>query len=85
MRLRGVNNYVTVRPVNTYKRLLAYISPYKGRLTSAIVCMFFFSVANSLVSALPYIVINGLYHKDRVIINNIPHVPFLVSFSFPAF
>ncbi len=71
--------------MDIYRRLLAYIKPYRARLATAILCMFLFSLANSLVSGAVYVVINGLYHKDRVVINNIPHVPFFSEVSFPAF
>lgn len=67
--------------MDIYKRLLTYITPYKGRLFLATLCMLGFAVANSLVSAIAYIVINGLYHKDKVSFN-IPHAPFLQSLSF---
>ncbi|MDP3921550.1 MAG: ABC transporter transmembrane domain-containing protein [Candidatus Omnitrophota bacterium] len=71
-------------PMDIYKRLLAYVKPYKGRLTLAIVCMFLFSLANAMVSATLYIIINGLENKHEVHMDNIPHVPFLTSVSFPA-
>ena len=70
--------------MDIYKRLLNYIKPYKGRFIVAVLCMLGFSIANSLVSATIYIVINGLYHKDRVQVD-IPHVPFLSHLSFPVF
>ena len=66
-----------------YKRLLAYVKPYRIRLAVAIVCMLAYSLANSLVSATLYIIINGLHNKSEVKINNIPHVPFLSEVSFP--
>src|SRR5688572_8036576 len=71
--------------MNIYRRLLAYIKPYKGRLLTAIACMFAFSAVNSLVSVIPYLVINALQNKDQVVVNNIPHVPFLNGISFPAY
>jgi len=43
-----------------------------------------FALSTALVSATLYIVINGLSNKKEVVINNIPHVPFLMNFSFPA-
>ena len=82
--MRGVNGYVTLEAsMDIYKRLLQYIKPHRGRLWLAIVCMFGFSVANSLVSGIGYVVINGLHNKDKVVFN-IPYVPFLKSFSFPV-
>ncbi len=70
--------------MDIYKRLLQYIRPHRGRLYVAVACMLGYSIANSLVSGIGYIVINGLYHKDKVIFN-IPKVPFLQSLSFPVF
>lgn len=70
--------------MDIYRRLLKYIVPYKGRYVLAILCMLGFALVNTLVSALGYITINGLYHKDKVVFN-IPHVPFLASFSFPVY
>jgi ATP-binding cassette, subfamily B, bacterial MsbA len=66
-----------------YKRLVAYIKPYKNRLVLAILCMFGYSVVTSLVSAIPYLVLNGMYHKDQVVFN-IPHVSFLNDIRFPV-
>ena len=71
--------------MDIYKRLLTYIKPYRNRLGIAIFCMFCFSIANSLVSATLYIIINGLYHKEKVVVSNIPHAPFLSGIHFPAF
>ena len=71
--------------MDIYKRLLGYIRPYKIRFGLAVFCMFLYSAANSLVSATLYIVINGLYHKDEVIIGNLPHLSFLPAIRFPAF
>ncbi len=85
MTLRGVNGYVTVsNSMEIYKRLLEYIKPHRGRLMMAVACMFGYSIANSLVSGIGYVVINGLYNKDKVVFN-IPAVPFLKSLSFPVF
>ncbi len=68
-----------------YKRLLGYIKAYKGRLALAIGCMFLYSIANAMVSATLYLVVNGLHNKHQVVIDNIPHVPFIPAISFPAF
>ena len=70
--------------MNIYRRLLGYIKPYRWRLVVAILCMLGFSLANSLVSATLYIIVNGLYHKNQVILDNIPNVPLLSSVSFPV-
>ncbi len=50
----------------------------------AVVCLIGYSIANSLFSALAYIALNGMYHKDEVVLNNIPHVPFFSSLHFPV-
>ena len=84
--LRGVNGYVTVFALmDIYKRLVAYIKPYRSRLAIAVVCMFGFSVTNALVSAIPYIVINGMVNKEQVVIDNIPHAKFLPVIQFPVY
>jgi subfamily B ATP-binding cassette protein MsbA len=70
--------------MDIYKRLLAYVKPYRGRLAIAVACMFGYSLANAMVSVIPYIAINGLYHKDKVVIDNIQHLPFNLSLSFSA-
>ncbi len=70
--------------MDIYRRLVAYIKPYKLRFAVAIVCMLGYAVANSLVSAIGYVVINGLYHQKEVVVNNIPHVPFLANLHFSA-
>ncbi|HOW87518.1 MAG TPA: ABC transporter ATP-binding protein [Candidatus Omnitrophota bacterium] len=71
--------------MDIYKRLLAYVKPHKWRLMVAILAMFAYSVANSLVSATLYIIVNGLHNKSEVRLDDLPHVPFLSSISFPVF
>lgn len=70
--------------MDIYKRLLAYTRRYKARLALAIFCMFCFSVANSLVSATLYLIINGLHNKNYVVIDNIPHVWFITGIKFAS-
>lgn len=70
--------------MNIYRRLLNYIRPHRGRLAVAVFCMFLYAIANSLVSATLYIIVNGLHNKSAVVIDNLGHVPFLTSLSFPA-
>ena len=70
--------------METYKRLVSYIYPYKGRLFAATVCMFFFSITHALVSGVLYIVVNGFYSQGAVTIKDIPHAPaFITHFSIP--
>ncbi len=71
--------------MDIYKRLVNYLKPYQFRFGLAVLCMFGFAVANSLVSATLYIIINGLYHRDKVVLNNIPHVAVLSNITFPTF
>ena len=71
--------------MNIYRRLLNYIRPHRGRLAVAVLCMFFYSIANSLVSATLYIIVNGLHNKSAVVINDLEYIPFASSLSFPAF
>ncbi|MBI3307108.1 MAG: ABC transporter ATP-binding protein [Candidatus Omnitrophica bacterium] len=71
--------------MDIYKRLLQYTKRYKARLSLAMLCMLGFSIANSLVSATLYLIINGLHNQNYVIIDNIPHLPFHVGvIKFPA-
>jgi ATP-binding cassette, subfamily B, bacterial MsbA len=70
--------------MDIYKRLIAYIKPYLNRLAMAVVCMLGYSVVTALVSAIPYLVLNGMYNQNEVIVN-IPHVPFLQGIHFPVF
>jgi subfamily B ATP-binding cassette protein MsbA len=67
-----------------YKRLLAYVKPYRGRIVLAILASQGYALATALVSGTLYLIINGLQNKKEVIINNIPHVPFLMEIRFPA-
>lgn len=70
--------------MDIYKRLLAYIKPHLNRLAMAVVCMLGYSIVTALVSAIPYLVLNGMYNQNEVIVN-IPHVPFLQGIHFPVF
>ncbi len=70
--------------MDIYKRLIAYIKPYLRRLALAVVCMVGYSIVTALVSAIPYIVLNGMYHQNEVVFN-IPHAPFLNAIRFPVF
>jgi len=71
--------------MDVYKRLLGYIYPHRYRLAVAIVCMFFLSISQVMVSAVLYIVVNGFYNNGMVIIKDIPHAPaFIQGFQFPV-
>lgn len=65
-----------------YRRLLGYIAPHKWRLILAILASQAYALSTALVSGTLYIIINGLQNKNEVIINNIPHVPFLMDVRF---
>lgn len=71
--------------MDIYKRLLQYVKPYRVRLLVAGLCMFFFAMANVLVSAVAYVVVNGFYGNGIITIRNIPHAPsFVTDISFPV-
>ncbi len=80
--------------METYKRLLNYAKPHWKRFLIALSSMLAYSLANSLVSAAIFIVINGLYHRDKVVINmnmlqKLPYIakyiPQISEISFPIF
>lgn len=71
--------------MNTYRRLLAYVWPYRGRLVFATLCMLGVSLSNALISATVYVTLNGLQNRTRVIIDNIPHAAFLPRLEFAAY
>ncbi|MBN1687765.1 MAG: ABC transporter ATP-binding protein [Candidatus Omnitrophica bacterium] len=68
-----------------YKRLLNYIKPHRWRLVAAIIASQGYAITTALVSATLYLIINGLQNKTEVVINNIPHLPFLMNIRFPAY
>jgi len=70
--------------MGTYRRLLAYVWPYRGRIFWAALCMLGVSLANALISATVYVTLNGLENRTRVIIDNIPHASFLPRLEFSA-
>lgn len=70
--------------MGTYRRLLAYVWPYRGRLFFASLCMVGVSVANALISGTVYVTLNGLENRTQVIIDNIPHAAFLPRIEFSA-
>ena len=71
--------------MDIYKRLLTYITPYKGRLILAIICSQIYAIATALIPVAGYLVVNGMQNKDEVIIDNIPHIPFLMDVRFPVY
>ncbi|OGW87920.1 MAG: hypothetical protein A3A81_08520 [Omnitrophica bacterium RIFCSPLOWO2_01_FULL_45_10b] len=60
-----------------YKRLLAYLHPYRMRLALAGLCTLLYTIAHSLVSVTVFIVLNGLQNRDHVVINNLPKLSLL--------
>jgi len=70
--------------MGTYRRLLAYVWPYRGRLLVATLCMVGVSLSNALISATVYVTLNGLENRTRVIVDNIPHAAFLPRIEFSA-
>ncbi|MFA6599759.1 MAG: ABC transporter ATP-binding protein [Candidatus Omnitrophota bacterium] len=67
-----------------YRRLLGYVKPYRGKIALAFLASQGYALATALVSGTLYLIINGLQNKKEVIINNIPHVPFMQEIRFPA-
>ena len=67
-----------------YRRLLAYVWPYRTRLIIASICMIGVSIANALISATVYVTLNGLQNHTRVVVDNIPHASFLPRIEFSA-
>ncbi len=63
--------------MDIYKRLLGYVKPYRWRLALAFLCMLAFSMSNALVSVAIYVITKGFFQKDHVVIDNIPHIPYL--------
>jgi subfamily B ATP-binding cassette protein MsbA len=70
--------------MGTYRRLISYVYPYRGRLFLAALCMLGVSFANALMSATVYVTLNGLENRNQVIIDNIPHASFLPRVEFSA-
>jgi len=70
--------------MNTYRRLLAYVRPHRGRLAFAALCMFGVSLANALISATVYVTANGFQNRTRVIVDNLPHAGFIPRIEFSA-
>jgi ATP-binding cassette, subfamily B, bacterial MsbA len=63
--------------MDTYKRLIAYIKPYRARMALAVGCTLLYTVAHSLVSVTVFFILNGIQNKDRVIINGMPEINWL--------
>lgn len=61
--------------MNTYRRLIAYVKPFKARIFIAASCMLLYSLAHSLVSLTVFIVLNGMQNQSQV------HLP---SLKLPA-
>lgn len=70
--------------MGTYRRLLSYVWPYRGRLALAAISMLGVSLANALISVTVYVTLNGLQNRSRVVIDNIPHAPLLARIEFSA-
>ncbi len=67
-----------------YKRLLAYLKPYRARLIMAAVASFFYTIAHSLVSVTVFIVLNGLQNRNYVVIGNSPKLTWLEKMHLPT-
>ncbi len=66
--------------MDLYKRLIAYIKPYKGKLISAGLFTLFYSLANSLVSVTVYVVTSGFINKKTVSLT-IPKTDYTIDFT----
>ncbi|MBI4373206.1 MAG: hypothetical protein HY585_05750, partial [Candidatus Omnitrophica bacterium] len=64
-----------------YKRLIAYIKPYRTRMVLAVICTLLYTIAHSLVSVTVFVILNGLQNKDRVVIDNMPEIQWLPGFK----
>ncbi len=71
--------------MNTYRRLINYVWPYRMRFLGAALCMVGVALANALISATVYVTLNGLENRTRVVVENIPHVSFVSPIEFPAY
>ena len=71
--------------MGSYRRLLSYIRPYRFRLIMASLCMLLVSLANALISVTVYVTVNGLQNRTKVVVENIPHAPFLPHLEFPSY
>ena len=67
-----------------YRRLLAYLKPYRTRLAVAALSSFFYTIAHSLVSVTVFIVLNGLQNRNYVVINHLPKLTWLEKFHLPV-
>jgi subfamily B ATP-binding cassette protein MsbA len=65
----------TSNDANTYKRLFAYILPYKFRLIWSFVLLAGSSAAQAAISIVTYITVNGLINKTKVTFTDMPHLP----------
>lgn len=71
--------------MDTYKRLMRYVKPHWGRLFLAVLAGQGSAIFTALISAVAYITINGLQNQNEVVINNIPHVPYVMNLSFSTY
>jgi len=71
--------------MDIYKRLLAYIKPHKKRLILAALAAQVSAISTSFLSIATYIILNGLQNTEEVVIENLPHLPFLNGLRFPVF
>ncbi|MBI4970648.1 MAG: hypothetical protein HZC17_02280 [Candidatus Omnitrophica bacterium] len=67
--------------MDIYKRLLAYIKPFRFQLVMATLCMLVFALASSLVSITVYMLANGFLNKDCA---SLPIPKFHTTLSFSS-
>lgn len=68
--------------MNTYFRLLNYIKPFKKRFIVAAIAGVVAAATNSIMPAILYVVFNGLQNMKEVVIEDLPHLPFLNGLRF---
>src|SRR3989338_902395 len=68
--------------IDTYKRLLSYLKPLKGRIILAACSMLIYTMAHSLVSLTVFLVLNGMQNKSEIVIQNMPWMSWIKNINF---
>ncbi len=63
--------------MHVYRRLLAYLKPYRARLVVAGICTLLYTLAHSLVSVTVFIILNGLQNRNYVTLPQLPRFELL--------
>jgi len=70
--------------MHVYKRLLAYLKPYRGRLALAAIFTLLYTLTHSLVSVTVFLVLNSMQNRSHVMIGALPQVTWLEQLGLPA-